>query len=165
LFNDIKLLEVIKILHKISKLEYSQITPFIFIGTNACCQTHFDKDLLKHKIEADISLEYEHLDAPWGVKYFLWMPTKNHTTPTQKQLILGAYVLRQLVNSRIKTYTHCEHGHGRAPTLVAAYFISIGKSLKEAISLIKKERPSIHLEKVQINALRKFERMVKNGKI
>lgn len=150
--------EGMKISHKISKLEYSQITPYIFIGTNMCCQTHFDKDLLRRKIEADISLEYERIDTPWGVKYFLWIPTKNHTSPTQKQLALGANVLKQLVDKRIKTYVHCEHGHGRAPTLVAAYFILTGKSLEEAISLIKKKRPSIHLEKVQINALRKFER-------
>lgn len=145
-----------KISHKI-KLEYSQITPYIYIGTNACCQTHFDKGLLKHKIEADISLEYERIDTPWGVKYFLWIPTKNHTAPTQKQLDIGANFLKQLVDNKIKTYVHCEHGHGRAPTLVAAYFILIGTSLKDAISLIKKRRPSIHLEKVQIIALRKFD--------
>lgn len=157
--------EGVKISHKTSELEYSQITPYIFIGTNACCQTHFDEDLLKRKIEADISLEYERIDTPWGVKYFLWVPTENHTAPTENQLALGAKFLKQLVDNRIKTYVHCEHGHGRAPTLVAAYFILTGKSLEESVSIIKKRRPSIHLEKVQIKALKNFEKMVKNGKI
>lgn len=150
--------------HKISKLEYSQITPYIYIGTNMCCQTHFDKNLLKHKIEADISLEYERIDNPWGIKYFLWIPTKNHKAPEQKQLVLGANFLKQLVDKKIKTYIHCEHGHGRAPTLVAAYFILKGKNLKDALSLIKRKRPSIHLNKSQIVALRKFERRIKYEK-
>lgn len=151
--------------HKMRKLEYSKITPYIFIGTNMCCQTHFDGDLTRKGIEADISLEYEHMDRPWGIKYFLWIPTKNHTAPSIKLLKLGANALKQLVDSKTKTYVHCEHGHGRAPTLVAAYFILTGKTLEEAIDSIRRKRPSIHLEKVQIEALKKFERWVKNGKI
>lgn len=162
---DLERFEGMIISHKISKLEYSRITPYIFIGTNACCQTHFDKDLLKRKIGADISLEYERIDAPWGIKYFLWIPTKNHTSPTQKQLDLGANFLKQLVDNRIKTYVHCEHGHGRSPTLVAAYFILTGKSLEESISIIKKKRSSIHLEKIQIYALENFKRRIGNGRI
>ena len=162
---DLKEFEGMKISHKISKLEYSQITPYIFIGTNMCCKTHFDKDLLKDKFEADISLEYERMDMPWGIKYFLWIPTRNHTAPAQKQLVLGANVLKQLVDNKIKTYVHCRNGHGRSPTLVAAYFILIGKNLRKAISIIRKRRPSIHLEKIQLGALRKFERRVKHERI
>jgi len=55
-----------------------------------------------------------------------------------------------------KVYVHCQNGHGRAPTLVAAYLIRQGKTPMEAIEFIKSKRPTIHLEEVQISALETF---------
>lgn len=136
--------------------EYNQIANNIFIGTNMCCQTHFDEKLIKIGITADISLEKEHLDNPQGVDYFLWLPVTDHTAPQQDQLKLGVTTITQLVALNKKIYIHCKNGHGRAPTLTAAYFISTGKSVEEAITLIKEKRPSIHLDDVQIQSLEKF---------
>jgi len=139
-------------------LEFNRITQYIYIGTNACCQQHFDTALLKKGIRADISFEEKHLDSPWGVSYFLWTPTKNHTAPTVKQLQLGVSALHELVKNKIKTYVHCQRGHGRAPTLVAAYLVSQGMSAKQAINHVRAKRPSIHLERVQIDTLVRFAR-------
>ncbi|MBI2672067.1 dual specificity protein phosphatase family protein [Candidatus Woesearchaeota archaeon] len=138
-------------------LEYSQINSFIFIGTNMCCQFHFDKSLLKKGIRADISMEEKKIDTPFGVYYYLWLPVNNHKAPTQKQLNLGVNVLDFFVKNKIKCYVHCKNGHGRAPTLVSAYLIATGKNVKEAVEFIKKKRNSIHLDRVQINSLKKFE--------
>ncbi|MBW2978171.1 dual specificity protein phosphatase family protein, partial [Candidatus Woesearchaeota archaeon] len=135
-----------------------KITDYIYIGTNQCCQMHFKKELLKKGIKADISLEGERLDAPFGVEYYLWLPTKDHFPPTQKQLKAGVDFLKFLVKNKIKTYVHCQRGHGRAPTLVASYLISQGKSVQEAIKLLKKKRPVIHPNKKQIAALKKYEK-------
>lgn len=140
-------------------LEYNRITEYTYMGTNACCQQHFDTVLLKKGIRADISLEDKHLDQPWGISYFLWLPTKNHTAPTQEQLSVGVAVLAEFVRKKIKTYVHCQRGHGRAPTLVAAYFISLGKSVEQAAAFLKSKRPTLHLEKVQLKALKRFERL------
>ncbi|OGY78620.1 MAG: hypothetical protein A3B74_04540 [Candidatus Kerfeldbacteria bacterium RIFCSPHIGHO2_02_FULL_42_14] len=52
-------------------LDYHLITAGIYIGTNQYCQTHFDKRLAKEGITADISLEEERLDAPFGVDFFI----------------------------------------------------------------------------------------------
>ncbi len=142
--------------------EYSKITSYIYIGTNQCCQQHFRKSLVRKNIKADISLEEKRLDQPFGVKYYLWLPTKDHRAPTSKQLLIGANFIKQLVDRGIKVYVHCEHGHGRAPTLVAAYLIMKGKSAKEAIRLIKEKRPAVHPNKFQIMALENFQRS--NGK-
>jgi len=128
-----------------------------------CCQRYFDKRLLKLGIEADISLEYERVDSPFGVRYFIWIPTKDRTPPPQRQLFVGARMLKELVDNRIKTYVHCKHGHGRAPTLVAAYFVLQGTPLREAIKRIRERRPAIHLERMQIRALKKFEIAVRKG--
>lgn len=138
--------------------EYSQITPMIFIGTNQCCVMHFDTGLLKKGISADISLEATKLDAPFGVEYYLWLPTRNHYPPSMNKLKLGVAVLHHLEKMKVKTFVHCERGHGRAPTLVAAYLMHKGMSLKEALALIKKKRPAMHLTQRQVKALKDFER-------
>ena len=65
--------------HAKFRFEYSQITPYIFVGTNMCCTVHLDKSLMKKGIRADISLEEERIDAPFGANYYFWLPTKDHT--------------------------------------------------------------------------------------
>jgi protein-tyrosine phosphatase len=144
--------------------EYNQITKNIFIGTNMCCVTHFDKSLIKKKIQADVSLQDTKLDQPFGAKYYCWLPTKDHTPPSIKQLKVGVNFLTSLIDNKIKVYVHCRRGHGRAPTLVAAYLISKGRTAKEAVKLIKKKRPTIHLEGCQYNALEKWEKSFKQVK-
>ncbi|MBI2107088.1 dual specificity protein phosphatase family protein [Candidatus Woesearchaeota archaeon] len=145
--------------------EYSRITDYIYLGTNQCCIKHsFARKLIRNGIEADISLESENIDAPFGAKYFLWLPVKDHTAPTQKQLLIGAKTLKGFIENKIKVYIHCKRGHGRSPTLVAAYFILQGKTAKEAIEIIRERRPSIHLRGSQIKSLKNFEKRLKNGK-
>ena len=46
--------------------------------------------------------------------------------------------------------------------MVAAYLISTGMGVKEAIDFIKKKRPVIHINKKQIAALEKFKQELKN---
>lgn len=145
---------------EIGKLEFNQITEYIYIGTNACCYTHFDEKLLALGIKADISLEEEKIDTPLGVGFYIWIPVKNHTAPTQDQLDFGVSVLKKLVAMKKKVYIHCQNGHSRAPTLVAAYLIKQGKSPDEALAFIKAKRPSIHLEDVQQEALVEFSKII-----
>lgn len=143
---------------EIGKLEFNQITEYLYIGTNACCQTHFDEKLLALGIEADLSLEEEKIDSPFGLKFFLWLPVKNHIAPTQEQLKIGVSFLDNLVKMKKRVYVHCQNGHGRAPTMVAAYLIKKGKSVDAAIGFIKAKRPTIHLNKTQLESLNKFKK-------
>ena len=138
------------------ELEYDYITDGIYIGTNQCCQTHFDEKLKKEGITADVSLEEDRLDAPFGVDFYVWIPVKNHTPPSPDQLEFGVSTLKKFVQMGKKVYVHCKNGHGRAPTLVAAYLIFKGKSPKEAEELVKSKRPTMHLEEVQREALQNF---------
>lgn len=140
--------------------EYSKITEYIYIGTNQCCNPHFEESLIKQGVKADISLEEVRLDQPFGVDYYLWLPTKDHKAPTFKQLLIGANFIKQLVDNKVKVYVHCEHGHARAPTLIAAYFILEGKKVDEVLELIKTRRPIIHPNKSQVKALENFEERI-----
>ncbi len=144
--------------HKPLIFEYSQISEYIYIGTNMCCQAHFDKSLLRKGIKADISLEEKRLDHPFGVDYYLWLPTKDHQAPTLKQLRIGVSFLKEALKQKSKCYVHCQRGHGRAPTLVAAFLASEGINVQKAFSLIKKKRPDIHPNKRQIAMIEKFKK-------
>jgi protein-tyrosine phosphatase len=142
--------------HPHDKLDFNYITDGIYIGTNQCCQTHFAEALKKEGITADISLEEDRLDAPFGVEFYVWIPVKNNMAPTPDQMEFGVLVLEKLVSMRKKIYVHCKNGHGRAPTLVAAYLVKKGKTPEEAEMFVKTKRPSVHLEEAQREAIRNF---------
>ncbi len=142
-------------------LEYNYITDGIYIGTNQCCETHFDENLKKDGVSADISLEEDRLDAPFGVEFYVWIPVKNHVAPTKDQLDFGVSVLEKIIAMRKKVYVHCKNGHGRAPTLVAALLIKQGKTTDEAIEFIKSRRSTIHLDDTQKDSLEAWEHNLK----
>ncbi len=139
-------------------LQFNQITEQIYLGTNLCCTAipHV-KVLLDLGIKADIDLEEERQEQISGVDTYLWLPVKDHEAPTQEQLDTGVSVIDRLVKNQKKIYIHCKNGHGRSPTLLAAYFISQGMEVNEAIEKIRSKRPEIHIREVQIEALKSFK--------
>lgn len=145
-------------------IDYSKITHYIYIGTNMCsikgCNIHF-RLLKKLGVYADISLEKEHSEEPSHLKTHIWLPTKDKKPPSKTQLLIGTAALKQFEADKKKVYVHCKHGHGRSPTLVAAYLITKGYNTKRAIEIIKQKRPEIHITKPQIKAILKFERYIK----
>jgi len=149
--------------HKIKHLEYNKIDKYLYIGTTICCKIHFN-ELLQLGIVADVDLQEEKIDNPSGVKSFLWLPTFDFTPPSQTQLIIGSHFIEDLVNHKMKCYVHCKAGHGRAPTLVAAYYILKGLTPTQAIAKIKKKRPPIHPTKSQRKALEIFYKSVNKTK-
>jgi protein-tyrosine phosphatase len=146
------------------KFDYNKITPLIYLGTNFCCVMHFKEELLKKGIKGDISMEGEKIDKPVGVDYFLWLPTKDHTAPTLKQLLTGVKTIDALIKQKVKIYIHCKNGHGRAPTMLVAYFIYTGMKVDQAIEVIAEKRPEIHLAAVQKKQLQKFENYIQKIK-
>lgn len=152
--------------HRHPLLDYHQITSLIFIGTNMCCQGHFNENLLKQGIEVDISLEKEQLDTPFGARFSIWIPVKDHTPPAEDQLAFGVAVIESFAKMKKKMYIHCKNGHGRAPTLVAAYLMkNRGWSAAKALAFLKKQRPSIHLTPNQLHALYRFSQKRKRSRI
>lgn len=151
--------------HQHKGFEYNYITDGIYIGTNQCCEMHFAENLLKEGITADISLEEERIDAPFGVEFYLWLPVKDHRAPEPDQLEFGVNALDNLVRLDKKIYVHCKNGHGRANTLVAAYLVYKGKTSEEAEAFVKSKRSVTHLQDVQKNALQEFYKKVMGRRI
>ncbi len=140
-------------------LEYSKIDANVYIGTNACCRTHFDKMLTKVGITAEISLEEGNVDMPYGVDEYLWLPTKDHTAPSEKKLAVGIAALDALLKNGQKVYIHCKNGHGRSPTFYAAYLIvKRGMSVDQAVLHVANRRPKAHIEDSQRALLERLEK-------
>ena len=141
---------------KIEHLNFSKIDRNIYIGTTICCRYHFEK-LLSLGMKADIDLQEEKIDNPSGVTSFLWLPTTDFTAPSQAQLTIGAHFIEDLVNSKMSCYVHCNKGYGRAPTLVASYYILVkGMTPLQAVKFIKNRRRKAGPNKKQMNALNQF---------
>jgi len=71
-------------------------------------------------------------------------------------LASGVAFLEQMIKHKKKVYVHCKNGHGRAPTLVAAYFTTQGMKPEKAIGFVIKRRPVVHLNKEQTTVLKRF---------
>lgn len=154
--HDIQIHETQHHFSALKSFDYDQITDEIFIGTNMCCIVGYARELIEKGVLADISLEKDRIDNPIGVDFFLWLPVEDRKAPAQRQLELGVQAIDFFVENKIKLYAHCKNGHGRAPTLVAAYLVYKGKNPTEAEAFIKSKRPSIHLEDAQRAALKNF---------
>ncbi len=139
--------------------QFNQITDLIYLGTNLCCNaiSHV-KVLLDLGIKADIDLEEERQEQTSGVDTYLWLPVKDHLAPTQQQFDTGVAAIDSLVKNQMKIYIHCKNGHGRSPTLLAAYFIYQGMEVNEAIDKVKSKRPEIHIRDNQAQVLNEFKR-------
>lgn len=143
-------------------IDYDQITDNVFIGNNMCCQVHFEEELLEKGITADLSLEEERVDSPFGVDFYMWLPTKDHFPPSRDQIDCGVSFLEKILKKNRKIYIHCKNGHGRAPTIFASYLILKEKmKASEAMNLIKNKRPGAHLHKPQADMLKSLEKQAK----
>lgn len=148
--------------HTHAETEYSQITENIFVGTNLCCTTSPHAQVLTDLgITAEVDMEEERTASPPKIDIYLWLPTKDHTAPKQDQLDAGVALIEKAVNMNRKIYIHCKLGHGRGPTMAAAYFIFKGSTTEEAIDKIKQKRSEIHLEEVQKQVLNDYFRRIR----
>lgn len=143
--------------------DYDKITEEIYLGTNMCCQAGYARELLDKDIKADISVEGERLDNPYGVDYFLWLPVADTYPPSPTQFELGVRTIDFFVKHKMPVYVHCKNGHGRAPTLIIAYLITTGMGVDEAINAVKERRRVIHPNGRQVQALVNFHASLQAG--
>jgi len=85
-------------------------------------------------------------------------------SPEQDQFDEAVGTLRRWAGQGRKIYVHCHAGAGRAPTMVAAYLISIGFPMERALALLKIKRRFHIVSEHQRQGLREFEARVKQQK-
>lgn len=104
-------------------------------------------------VEINLSAEAKEY-PPDDIDIYSWIPVVDGYAPTKNQLAIGTVLINEAVENGKTVFVHCKNGHGRSPTLVAAYLIRYQNMVvDEAISLIKEKRPEVHFEKTQRNVL------------
>jgi len=102
------------------------------------------------------------------LRYF-YLPVRDLSTPKQDQLDAVVAEMRKAVDAGMKVFIHCGAGQGRSPTFAAAYLISRGMKMEDAIKLIKNKRPQVWkypLDQGGPNkALPEYERRKNSGSI
>lgn len=137
---------------------YSRITPHVYVGGQ-----HRRRGwgaMTAEGIKAVVNMREAHLDdAAKGIhgERYLHLATRDNTPPTMDDLLRGAQFIAQQVAQGSKVYIHCGVGVGRAPTQAAAYLIYTGHTTDEALALIRRARPFIHLTRGQRQQLLQFE--------
>lgn len=143
-------------------MDYSAITEHIFVGSDLCkgnvCPIHnVEFKRLGVTVELNMSMEKKEF-PPNEMDVYSWLPVKDGDAPNECQFEIGTAIINDAVVNGNNVYLHCKNGHGRSPTMLAAYFIRyFNKTTEEAIDLIKMKRPEIHLQEAQMAGLRAFE--------
>jgi len=141
--------------------DYDRIEEFIWLGSDLCnpfvCNLHAD-EFKKIGVLVEISLTAEKKDTPPdNIEHYSWIPVVDDTPPNIYQLDAGTSIIHQAVLDRKPVYVHCQHGHGRSPTLVAAYYVRYrNMSARDALLYVKSRRPEIHPTRSQVEALEKY---------
>lgn len=147
------------------QLEYSKITENIYLGSDLCspqvCKLH-EPEFKKLGVSVEISLTAELKDTPTNnVVIYAWIPVKDESSPSEDQLDLGSEIINMAVNQGRKVYLHCRLGHGRSPTMLAAYLIRYQKmAVADALEFIKQSRAEIHPNDEQMQTLSIYAKKV-----
>jgi hypothetical protein len=142
-------------------MDHSEVVPGIFIGSDLCkggtCLIHGEEfKRLGVSFEVNLSDENNEL-PPKDIAGYLWIPVVDGFAPSLEQMEMGVAFIHSAQVAGKSVYVHCRNGHGRSPTLVAAY-LKRHKNMKvdQALKLIKSKRSEIHIERSQTDALDKF---------
>ncbi len=140
-------------------VRYSQVTPQVFVGGQY--GQRGKRKLQRLGVTGDVNLRVEFDDAAHGLalEHYCHLPTVDDDAPTLEHLAEGAAFIQRVIDGGGKVYIHCAGGVGRAPTLAAAYFITQGMTLDEALALIRQTRPFIRIMPPQMAQLKQFEAM------
>ena len=137
-------------------LKYCRVTPNLFVGGQP--RVRGMRKLERNGIHASVNLREESDDVARGValRDHCHLPTPDDHAPSIHQLMEGVDFIRRVIDGGGKVYIHCGGGIGRAPTMAAAYLISKGDSLENALEQIRAVRPFVNLTASQQKQLALF---------
>ena len=145
-------------------LQFSRVTEQLYVGPQF-------KDSGKRMLEAQgikacVNMRIEKDDAEFGLalERYLHLPTIDDSAPSFEHLDQGVAFIREIIQSGGKVYIHCGAGVGRAPSMAAAYLMAEGRSLEEALALIRKVRPFIKITPPQMQQLKVYEKRSRGAK-
>lgn len=140
-------------------LRFSEITPQLYLGGQYTSRGF--RVLKSRGITGIVSLRMRaRMNLPdLGEIRFLHLPTPDWHAPSLADLQKGIKFITHEIENQGKVYVHCAYGEGRGPSMVAAYLVSTGLTLEEALSQIKKVRGFIRPTIAQLERLKEVEQL------
>lgn len=150
----------LRLLTGMSPPRTSRIGSYIYLGGQH--YRHGLGRMARLGISASVSLRETADDASQDVALarHLWLPTADDTPPTAEDLrAASAFIAEALAEGR-GVYVHCFSGVGRAATTVAAYLVSTGLTPDQAWATIRRTRPFVRPNSIQMEAVDGFRRQL-----
>lgn len=137
-------------------LRHSRVTPYLYVGGRVSGLGW--RRLHAAGVDAIVNMRQEQPLEKRDVTpaAYLCLPTPDNHAPTLEQLEQGSAFMADAIGQKRGVYVHCASGVGRAPTMAAAYLLTTGLSLDEALAAIRRTRPFIRLNRLQIEQLARF---------
>lgn len=137
------------------KFEYSRISPHLYVGGRYRKDAYSTFERwgvtgivnMRSVASTDISSRFEHLH----------LKTQDWHAPDISLLKQGVDFIGAHIDKGGSVYVHCRQGEGRGPTMAAAYLISQGLTVEEALAHIKKSRPMAHPNRSQVKQLARWQ--------
>ncbi|KKQ24966.1 MAG: hypothetical protein US62_C0036G0010 [Candidatus Woesebacteria bacterium GW2011_GWA1_37_8] len=142
--------------------DYSKLDEYIYLGSDLCrgskCMLHGEQfTKLGVCVELNLSAERKEI-PPDNIDIYSWIPVVDGYSPTVDQMLLGTAIMNEAIVNKNTVYVHCKNGHGRSPTMIAAYYVRYkGSTISDAIKKIKDIRHEVHIEDYQIKVLEEFK--------
>ena len=138
----------------------SWITPWLAVSGNIHRQQV--NGLAELGIGAIVDLRAEAKDdealfAQHGIR-FLYLPVRDHWSPSQAQLREGADWVLAHVGGGGKALVHCRSGIGRSAVLACCTLMRHGLDLPSALRLVRSRRWGVALNRRHREAVREFAR-------
>jgi protein-tyrosine phosphatase len=89
------------------------------------------------------------------------VPVPDRGPPTMDQLIEVASWLSEQADARM--YVHCKGGFGRAATMAVGLLVLRGSALDDAVEQVRRARPEMRLNSLQLEWLQTVERERRNA--
>lgn len=133
------------------KYQYSQLAPNLYLGGKYGPAVY--GQFRRWGVGAIVNMRTS--TPPKSPKDFtlLHLQTTDWSAPSLESLRQGVDFIESYISKGVGVYVHCRQGQGRGPTMAAAYLISQGFGVDEALDHIKKSRPIARPNKSQVRRL------------
>lgn len=117
----------------------------------------------KQGVKSIVTMTEEGLPDSWvnGLEY-LHVPTEDMTAPDIDKIDAAVEFIRERIQNNEPVVVHCAAGIGRTGTILASYLIKYQKmSAKDAIEMVREQRPGSIQSQSQETAVSVYEKYLK----
>ncbi|WP_268541533.1 dual specificity protein phosphatase 23 [Candidatus Nitrosotenuis cloacae] len=117
----------------------------------------------KQGVKSIVTMTEEGLPDSWvnGLEY-LHVPTEDMTAPDIDKIDAAVEFIRERIQNKEPVVVHCAAGIGRTGTILASYLIKYQKmSAKDAIEMVREQRPGSIQSQSQETAVSVYEKYLK----